>query len=85
MTATLINEFESQLNIQQVDVGGMLECGLRQNWISGEGEDLEFSMDCGAGLGSPWLLITVKKPGEEDMNFRANMKEFLGDLIQQIS
>lgn len=47
-----------------------LEMGFRQEWISGEAEGVEVNLSAGAGLGSPWLILTVKE-GDADTVFEA--------------
>jgi hypothetical protein len=32
---------------------------LRQNWVDGEGGDVSFSLNCGAGTGAPLMDLTV--------------------------
>jgi len=39
--------------------------GLRQNWIEGEAEGVRISLDSGAGLGNPYLTLSVEVDGHE--------------------
>ena len=43
-----------------------IQHGFRQMWIEGSDDSgLEFTLTAGAGLGSPWLILTVKKDGDD--------------------
>lgn len=71
------------IEIEEVDTLKAIECGLRQEWISTETEGLKIQMDSGAGLGSPWLQITIKKE-EESRYFRLDMREFLTKFVHKV-
>jgi hypothetical protein len=42
----------------------LIAAGLRQHWSDGSYGDLEFEVSSGAGLGSPWLTLLVKRDGK---------------------
>lgn len=56
-----------------------LECGLRQSWAEGENPNngMTFEASVGAGLGSPWLLVTMQYPGEERETYRIHVSEIV--------
>lgn len=53
------------VNTQPPGTSGGLAWGLRQEWVTGTEEEtgLTFSLTSGAGLASPWLILTVEKDG----------------------
>lgn len=47
--------------------GAEVLTGLHQTWLEGQDteEDLQFTLTCGAGLGSPHVKLFVKTPDAE--------------------
>jgi hypothetical protein len=50
------------LTVESVRHDSTLFAGLRQAWIDGAEPDtgMSFDLTCGAGLGSPYLVLSVK-------------------------
>lgn len=43
--------------------------GFVQEWITGENDEVEFSVRSGAGLGNPYLTLSLHRKGSEDTIF----------------
>lgn len=62
-----------------------LSMGLRQEWISGEGKPgLSFDLTCGAGLGSPYMILAVTKPDGEVVREVVDMRPVVTDWVNQV-
>ena len=73
------------MNLEKITIDESLACGLRQHWVEGtdpNNNDLPFEVSCGAGLGSPWITLSVGE-GEEKSEFRLNVTEIVSDAIRQ--
>lgn len=60
---------------------------LRMAWIDGGNDDVEFSMECGAGLGSPVLCVTVETRGvrvTEVIDIRDGLKAWVNRIVDEI-
>ena len=67
------------LTIQPVRVESAISAGFRIDWLSGEDEKgMTFNLACGAGVGSPYMTLTVKQDGimvgQEIVDMREVMK-----------
>lgn len=61
---------------------------LRQEWISGTGEGVKFNLDCGAGLGSPSMCLTVEAHGKrvtEIVDIREGLTAWVNRLVDELS
>jgi len=63
-----------------------LPCGLRQQWIDGTGEaedgtPVTFDLTCGAGVGSPYLILSVEGHGSEYVDMRDVMQGWIDGLL----
>lgn len=76
---------QDSLRFEKIDITQSLECGLRQAWVDGDESDsqTEFSLHCGAGMGSPWLVGHVKSKGGRESHFRMNVQELVRLMIEQ--
>ena len=52
---------------------------LKQEWLSGKDTGGEYSLDCGAGLGSPLLHVTV-----DGKRYSADIRDWFGSVIEAI-
>jgi hypothetical protein len=43
--------------------------GFLQEWITGENDEVEFSIRSGAGLGNPYLTLRIHHKGSEEITF----------------
>lgn len=64
-----VSTTEIPIEVHRTNGTPMIFAGLRQHWMSGSDGPDSFSVDCGAGVGSPYILIEVelangKKVGE---------------------
>lgn len=64
----LIEKFELEVELEEVDIEGSIECGFRKPWMSGDlGPDVSFEML--TGVGSRWITISTTE-GEKRRYFR---------------
>lgn len=57
---------------------------LRMAWLTGEGAGgVEFQLSCGAGLGSPWLELTVDR-GEQRYSGRVDIREVVQQWVDAV-
>lgn len=69
-------------------VESSLPCGLRQGWIDGsgesdDGEEVSFSLTCGAGVGGRWLILSVEGHGEEIIDMGAMVETWVNGLLER--
>ena len=69
----------SDLTIPAATLGerGLLALGFRQDWLSGKDDDTEVTITSGAGLGSPYLILTVERPGKATIHEAIDMRDVL--------
>lgn len=61
---------------------------LRQEWISGKGEGVEFSLDSTAGMGGAHLVLRVEKDGKtlrEIVDIRPMLEEWVDQVAEELS
>ena len=60
----MADRFVAAVDIEEIDCGESITCGFRQHWVDGSYPNgREFSVGCGAGLGSKWITVST---GEGD-------------------
>jgi hypothetical protein len=59
--------------------------GFRQDWVSGENEELKAGMDSGGGLGNPLLTFWIEKKGENRKYFTTNISKALEQAIEAVT
>jgi hypothetical protein len=70
-----------QAPFEEIDGLTSIECGLRQLMMDGSGRGYdELSLSSGAGLGSPWLTVSLRR-GKTERLFRLNGQRLLENLI----
>lgn len=74
------------LTIQPVRVESAIPAGFRIDWLSGEDEKgMTFNLACGAGVGSPYMTLTVKQDdvtvGQEIVDMRDVVKVWIPALV----
>lgn len=45
-------------------VESSLSAGFRMDWLSGSADGVEVNLSCGAGCGSPYMVLSVSKDGD---------------------
>jgi hypothetical protein len=58
--ATVVTE----MNVPVATVPDALHAGFRQLWIEAETGDIHATLFSGAGLGTPYLTLSIEKDGE---------------------
>lgn len=72
--------------VQPFRVQSAIVAGFRTGWINGEGDaGITFDLSCGAGCGSPYLTLSVKRNGtligEELIDIRTVVSAWITELI----
>ena len=75
------------LTVEVRRVENSLPAGLRQPWISGTGDDhgggsVHFDLSCGAGVGSPYMILAVQPKGGERIEEVIDMRDVLNDWVK---
>ena len=52
---------------------------LQMAWLTGEQDGMAVDLTCGAGLGSPYMHLTVRRVGEPTIYERVDMREVVQD------
>ena len=74
-----------EITVEEIDVSTSIECGFRQEWISGTSPSgVELELSCGAGCGSPWAEVRVKPKDGEVKYFRIDGRELL-NLVYRLA
>ena len=55
----------TEMNVPVASVPNALHVGFRQEWLSAESGDIHAILFSGAGLGSPFLTLSIKR-GDDD-------------------
>lgn len=77
---------DTTLTLQETDCIGSMECGFRQEWASGENEHIEFSLDSGAGLGSPYMQLSITdQKTKEKRYYRVDMRDWLKANLNELA
>ena len=66
------------MKVEAITVKEAIECGFKQEWASGsepDGLKREFELTVGAGLGNPWIQMTIERTGEEKKYYRMHASE----------
>jgi len=74
------------LKFQPVRVESSIAAGFRVGWMDFENDEgLKFDVSCGAGVGSPWMILSVDHPDvghiEEVVDIRAIVNEWVRAAI----
>lgn len=75
-------EFTVELKFSPMGgIGG----GFREEWISGKGNGVQFSLDSGAGLGNPLLTLQIRYGDKGSYRyFTADIRPMLEALVDQL-
>lgn len=57
--------------------------GMRQEWITAEGDDLTAGLDSGAGLGNPLLTFWIEPKVGERRYYTVSVQDLLTALIEK--
>ena len=68
-----------EIVFEETDVTGSIECGFRVEHASGDNEGHEFSLNTGAGLGSPWITFRYK-----GRYFRYDVRDLVTKLVAHV-
>ena len=87
---TLDPLLEHDLTLTAKRVESALAAGLRMSWITGGNEDegVEFDLSCGAGVGSPYMILSVTKDGEtryEVADVRTMLQTWVNAVLKEPS
>lgn len=76
----------TELNVSAVRHEDTLFVGLRQEWLSGEDEEngVEFSLTSGAGLGSPYLTLTVELPNDGVVREVVDVRDLVTQWVNKV-
>lgn len=77
----------THLEIETVDAESLMV--LHQEWISGElpGQEVDFELTCGAGLGSAWVVLTASVDGKrvrEAFNFSEVLPKWVDSIVDRV-
>lgn len=72
----ILKTFDLPVEIEETDCLGSLECGFREEWISGENHNVSVILKSGAGLANKYLQVSVEFNGTKRY-FRCDMRKFL--------
>ncbi len=75
----IINTETYDIEIEEVDDEGVLQCGMRQEWLTSSQAVL-----C-HGIASPWLVVKVMREDGQWRHFRANMGAFLQSFYEAVA
>lgn len=68
--------------VKAKEVDSALWAGLRQGWIEGSsGAEFSFALDAGAGLGSPYLVLTIRRGDAIDYQGVIDIRELTTDWV----
>jgi len=81
----ITERFAMSLEFEQIDVMRSIECGLRQTWItvSEQPPVKSATLAVGAGLGGPWVLVTVVGIDGRTMHYRTDVRPMFQALIER--
>ena len=76
----VIEKHDVTLIVEEVD--NTISCGLRQDFLNGESQDgsVKFNMTCGAGLGTPWIAMSIDRDGVE-RHFRVDVRTLMSSVL----
>jgi hypothetical protein len=77
ITLDPIMETPTEVKLPRRRVESLIPAGFRQLWSDGTYGDLEFEVSSGAGLGSPWLTLLVKRDGATIAQEVVNLRELV--------
>lgn len=80
--------FVAPISLPRRRVESSLPCGLRVSWMAGdfrfEGSSYTFDLTCGAGVGSPWLILSVRSTDGESVEEIVDMGEVTKTWLEAI-
>lgn len=59
-----------------------LHAGLRQGWTEAEAPGVKADLTCGAGLGSPYMILSIERPGKDTIQETISVTDFLPNWIE---
>lgn len=76
----------TELNVGAARHENTLFAGLRQEWLTGEdpASGAEFSLTSGAGLGSPYLMLSVRMPDGETIREAVDVRDLVTQWVSQV-
>lgn len=72
------------LTVKPLRTEDTIQHGLRVEWLSGSDEEgLTFDLTAGAGVGSPYLILTVTE-GDRTIREVVDMRTVVHDWVDQV-
>lgn len=76
---------ETALLLEPVTIERAIECGLRQGWVEAETDEARVEVTVGAGLGSPWMTVTITDKGNGAKTYyRWNVTKLMEQIFDAI-
>jgi hypothetical protein len=72
-----------QLGIEVEEVQNTLSCGFRIEHLSADNDEVEFTMDTGAGCGSPWISGKVAFKDGKTHHYRIDARKLVYALVDK--
>lgn len=63
--------------IEVASVPDSIHAGLRQEWVTATDDGVEAVLTAGAGLGSPYMVLTVSREGKPTIYETVDVRTFL--------
>jgi hypothetical protein len=67
--------------IEVATVPDSIHAGFRQEWVAAEDGDIKATLTSGAGLGSPYMVLTVEREGKPTIYETVDVRTFLPGWI----
>lgn len=71
------------LEVPAIRYAQTLFAGLRQEWLSGGDDEVQFNVTSGAGLGSPYMVLTVTMH-DKTVYEVINVAELANDWVHKV-
>lgn len=71
----------SELTVAVETVEHTLHAGFRQEWTTAESDGVHADLCVGAGLGSPYMVLTVEREGKTTIHETVDVRTFLPGWI----
>lgn len=71
----------TDMTVPVATVPDALHAGFRQHWAEAEDGDVTADLAAGAGLGSPYLILSVERKGKPTIHETIDVRDFLPGWI----
>lgn len=71
----------STIEVPVATVSDTMHAGLRQTFVTAETDEVTAELTSGAGLASPYLILTVERPGKPDIRETIDVRDFLPNWV----